>query len=128
MEPNLTMQTSAVLLAISAVGGIVMAAIRFSGKPHPPIWLAMLHGFLSAAAVTLLLYAALTIGLPTLALTALVLFLLAAAGGVTMNLQYHWKALPLPKWLVLVHAAVAVVGFLCLLGAVWPTLGQQPPG
>ena len=97
MEPNLILQTCVALLAISAVGGIVMATIRFSGKPHPPIWLAMLHGFLSASALTLLIYAALTVGLPTLALAATVLFVLAALGGVTMNLNYHWKALPLPK-------------------------------
>ena len=58
MEPMLVMQTAAVLLAISAAGGVVMALIRFGGKPHPPIALAMLHGFLSAAAATLLLYAA----------------------------------------------------------------------
>ena len=51
MEPNLSMQTAAGLLAVSAVGGVVMAGIRFSGKPHPPIALAMLHGFLSAAAL-----------------------------------------------------------------------------
>ena len=41
MEPNLIMQTAVVLFAISAVGGITMAAIRFSGKPHPPTALAM---------------------------------------------------------------------------------------
>jgi hypothetical protein len=124
MEPNLILQTCVALLAVSAVGGIVMATIRFSGKPHPPIWLAMLHGFLSASALTLLIYAALTVGLPTLALAATVLFALAAIGGVTMNLNYHWKALPLPKWLVLVHASIAVVGFICLLVAAWPTYGQ----
>jgi hypothetical protein len=124
MEPNLILQTCVVLLAISAVGGIVMATIRFSGKPHPPIWLAMLHGFLSASALTLLIYAALTVGLPTLAVTATVLFVLAAIGGIAMNLNYHWKALPLPKWLVLVHASIAVVGFICLLLATWPTYGQ----
>ena len=124
MEPNLILQTCVALLAISAVGGIVMATIRFSGKPHPPAWLAMLHGFLSASALTLLIYAALTVGLPTLALTAIVLFIVAALGGITMNLNYHWKALPLPKWLVLVHAGIAVVGFICLLLATWPTYGQ----
>jgi hypothetical protein len=124
MEPNLILQTCVALLAISAVGGIVMATIRFSGKPHPPTWLAMLHGFLSAAALTLLIYAALTVGLPTLALTATVLFVLAALGGIVMNLNYHWNALPLPKWLVLVHAAIAVVGFICLLLAAWPTYTQ----
>jgi ABC-type antimicrobial peptide transport system permease subunit len=124
MEPNLTIQTAVVLFAISAVGGITMAAIRFSGKPYPPTWLAMLHGFLSAAALTLLIYAAFTVGLPTLALTATVLFVIAAIGGVTMNLNFHWKALPLPKWLVLVHAAIAVVGFVCLLCAAWATFSH----
>ena len=119
MEPILIMQTSAALLAVSAIGGATMAVIRFSGKPHPPTWLAMLHGFLSAAAVTLLLYASFTVGLPSLANLALVLFLAAAAGGVFMNLNFHWKMLPLPKWLVIVHAAIAVVGFLLLLTAVF---------
>ena len=119
MEPNLMMQTAAVLLAVSAVGGATMAGIRFSGKPQPPIWLAMLHGFLSAAALTLLIYAWATVGLPMLASAAVVLFVVAALGGVVMNLNYHWKLLPLPKWLVLVHATVAVIGFLLLLAAVF---------
>jgi uncharacterized membrane protein HdeD (DUF308 family) len=119
MEPNLIMQTSAVLLAIAAIGGATMAIIRFSGKAHPPTWLAMLHGFLAAAAVTLLLYACLTVGLPTLAKSALALFVIAAIGGAVLNLNYHWKQLPLPKGLVLAHGAIAVVGFLLLLGAIF---------
>ena len=121
MEPALILRTSTVLLAIAALGGLVMAGIRFAGKPHPPTSLAMLHGFLAAAAVTLLLYAAATIGLPSMALTALVLFLIAAVGGAILNLNYHWKMLPLPKWLVVVHAVVAVLGFLLLLAATWAT-------
>jgi hypothetical protein len=120
MEPNLVMETAVVIFAISAVGGIVMAGIRFGGKPHPPTWLAMLHGFLSAAALTLLIYAACTVGLPSLANVAIVLFVVAALGGVFMNLNFHWKMLPLPKWLVVVHALIAVAGFLCLLVAAWP--------
>ena len=119
MEPVLMMQTATGLLAVSAAGGLIMAAIRFSGKPHPPIWLAMLHGFLSAAALTLLIYAWLTIGLPAMAQLALVLFLVAAAGGAFMNLNFHWKLLPLPKWLVLVHAGIAICGFLLLVVATW---------
>ena len=125
MEPNRIMQTALVLFAIAAVGGIVMATIRFSGKPHPPTWLAMLHGFLAGAGLTLLIYAACTVGLPSLALTATVLFIVAALGGAVMNLNYHWKMLPLPKGFVLVHAAIAVAGFLCLLIAVWPTFSQN---
>jgi hypothetical protein len=112
------MMTAASLFAISALGGLVMAGIRFSG-PNPPTWLAMLHGFLSAAALTLLIYAACTVGLPSLANLTVVLFVIAAIGGAVMNLNYQWKLLPLPKWLVVVHALLAVTGFVLLLAALW---------
>jgi len=117
MEPNLILRTCAILLAIAAIGGATMAVMRFGGQPRPPAWLAMLHGFLAAAAVTLLLYASATVGLSLVANAALALFLVAAAGGAYMNLEYHWKMLPLPKWLVLVHAAIAVAAYLLLLAA-----------
>ena len=119
MEPALMMQTATGLLAVSAAGGLVMAAIRFSGKPVPPTWLAMLHGFLSSAALTLLIYACFTVGLPGMAQSALLLFLAAAAGGAFMNLNFHWRMMPLPKWLVLVHAGIAICGFLLLIVATW---------
>jgi uncharacterized membrane protein HdeD (DUF308 family) len=119
MEPTVMLQTSTVLFAIAALGGVVMALIRFSGKPHPPSWLAMLHGFLAAAALTLLVYAAVTTRLPGLAMLALILFLIAAVGGVLLNLRFHLNGVPLPKWLVLVHGALAVIGFVCLLKAAW---------
>jgi hypothetical protein len=121
VEPASILWTSTVLLAIAAAGGLVMAGIRFAGNRQPPAALAMLHGFLAAAAVTLLLYAAATVGLPGMALAALVLFLVAAGGGVILNLNYHWKQLPLPKWLVIVHAIAAVVGFVLLLVVTWGT-------
>ena len=119
MEPIVMMQTATGLLAVSAMGGVTMAIIRFSGKPHPPTWLAMLHGFLSAAALTLLIYAYFTVGLPGMAQVALALFLFAAAGGAFINLNFHWKMLPLPKSLVLVHGGLAVCGFLLLAVATW---------
>ena len=100
MEPASILLTSTVLLAVAAAGGLVMAGIRFVGDRSPPAALAMLHGFLAAAAVTLLLYAAVTVGLPKMALVALALFVAAAGGGAILNLNYHWKQLPLPKWLV----------------------------
>lgn len=84
MEPALMMKTATCLLAITALGGLVMAGVRLSGKPQPPAWLAMLHGFLAGAAATLLLYAYFTVGLPALATWPLLLFLIAAAGGVFM--------------------------------------------
>ena len=119
MEPASILLTSTVLLAIAAAGGLVMAGIRFVGDRSPPPALAMVHGFLAGAAITLLLYAAATVGLPGMALVALALFLGAAGGGAILNLNYHWKQLPLPKWLVVVHASAAVVGFALLVAATW---------
>ena len=112
MEPAQILLTSSVLLAVAAAGGLVIAGIRFVGDRSPPPALAMLHEFLAAAAVTLLAYAAATVGLPKLALLALALFLVAAGGGAILNLNYHWKQLPLPKWLVVVHAGAAVLAAL----------------
>ncbi len=117
MEPNLVLRTCAVLLALAAAGGATMAVMRFGGKPRPPAWLAMLHGFVAAAAVTLLLYASATVGLSVVANAALGLLLVAAAGGAYMNLEFHSKLLPLPKWLVLVHGTMAVAAYLLLLAA-----------
>ena len=119
MEPTLMMQTASVLLTLTALGGLIMAAIRFRGKPHPPTWLAMLHGFLSSAALTLLTYAYFTVGLPGMGQVALALFLFAAAIGTYININYHWEMLPLPKGLVLAHAAIAGSGFVLLLFSTW---------
>ncbi|MCX7513303.1 hypothetical protein [Frateuria sp. STR12] len=77
------------------------------------------HGFIAGAAVTLLVYDYFTVGLPGLAQLGLLLFLLAAAGGIVMNLGYHWNRLALPKWMVVGHALIAVAGFVLLLIAAW---------
>lgn len=114
MEPHQILLTSTVLIAITALGGIIMALIRFSGKPTPPSWLAMLHGLLAAAGLTLLAYACATMAVPGTAWWALLLFLAAAVGGVVLNLHFHLREVALPIWLVLVHALVAVVAFVCL--------------
>ena len=119
MEPSLMLRTSAVLFAVTAVGGLAMAVIRFGGKPNPPSWLAMVHGLLAAAGLTLLAYPYFTATVPAFAALALLLFVVAAAGGVVLNLGYHLKALPLPIWLVVVHAAIAVVAFILLALAAW---------
>jgi len=81
MEAIGMIQAAAGLFAVAAVGGIVMAAIRIAAKRNPPHWLAMGHGFLAGAGLTLLIYAALTVGLPQRAMAALALFVVAAAGG-----------------------------------------------
>lgn len=118
MEPALMMKTSLALLSVTALGGVLMAFIRLGRNANPPSWLAMLHGLLAASALTLLLYAYFTAGLPALAGWALLLFLAAAAGGAALNLGYHAKAMPLPKGVLLAHGGVAVAGYALLLIAV----------
>jgi hypothetical protein len=128
MDPLLLLKTSTVLLALGALVGVGMAWMRFAGRPYPPPSLSMLHGLLVAAALTLLVYGAATVGLPPLALGALALFLVAAGGGAALNLGYHWKQQALPRWLVSVHAVAAVVGFALLVLATWPQLGGSQLG
>ncbi|MBT2305158.1 hypothetical protein J7E70_32650 [Variovorax paradoxus] len=119
MEPSLILRTSTLLLVFTALTGVVMAGIRFFGKGdrRPPTSLAMLHGFLAAASLTLLLYAAATIAVPRMTLAAIVLLVLALAGGVILNLNYHLKGLLLPKGLIVVHAIAALAGFLLIFAA-----------
>ena len=105
------LQTASVLLAITAVGGLVMAGMRFAGTERPPSWLAMLHGLLAGSGLTLLLYAGFTVGIPNAAWFGTGLLVLAALGGVFMNLAYHDKRLPLPKGIIIGHAVLAVIGF-----------------
>lgn len=119
MDVQTMLRTAVVLLALTAVGGLMLAGIRFSGRPHPPTWFAMLHGLLAGSGLTLLLYAGFAAGMPGGAWGGLALLVLAALGGIVLNLRYHWKNLPLPIPLVLGHAALAAVGLVVVAIAVW---------
>jgi hypothetical protein len=119
MDAGTLLRTAVVLLAITGAGGLLMAGMRFKGRPHPPDWLAMLHGLLAGAGLTLVLYAAFTAGLPAGAWLGLVLMVAAAVGGLVLNLGYHTKRQALPVWLVLVHAAAAAVGLAVFAIAAW---------
>ena len=115
MEPALVLKTSAVLLGLAALGGMALAGIRLTGAPYPPAALAMGHGLLAGAALTLLLYAAVTIGIPPLALVALAVLATAAALGVWLNLGFHARLRPIPIPPMVIHALLAVLGFAALL-------------
>jgi len=114
------MLPATILFALAALGGLTMAVIRLRGAPRPPTWLAMLHGLLAASGLVLLIYVALTTGVPRMAQIAIVLFVLAALGGAYLNLGFHAKSLPLPIPIMLVHAGVAVAGFVLLVLAQLP--------
>ena len=119
MDAQTMLRTAIVLLAITALGGLLMAGMRFSGRPHPPSWLAMVHGLLAGSGLTLILYAGLTSGMPGGGWGGLVLLLLAVVGGLVLNLRYHWLNRELPMGLMLGHAGLAVLGFVVLAISVW---------
>jgi hypothetical protein len=108
------------LFAIAALGGIIMAVIRFTGKPVPPLGLALLHGVLAVVAVILLIVALTHAAAGSAsAIVALVLFLVAALGGLVLFAQHLRTKGPISIPVMVIHAVVAVAAFLTLLiGAV----------
>ena len=115
MDALTMMITATVLLAIAALGGLLMAVLRFKGADRPPSTIAMLHGLLAGSALTLLLYVAAAVGTSKVALFAILVLVVVAIVGVSLNLMYHSKLLPLPKQTVVIHGVAAVVGFVLLL-------------
>jgi len=111
------MTTALVLFGVAALGGVVMLTLIFRGAPRPPLALALLHGALAAAGLVALILVVVEPGAPSMAKTALVLFLVAALGGFYLIAQ-HLQTKPLPVRVVLVHATLAVVAFLILLATV----------
>jgi hypothetical protein len=109
------MQTAAILLAVAALGGLTMAVIRLRGTPQPPTWLALVHGAVAATGLGMLIYQAVTTGVPQLAQYAIGVFVLAALGGSVLFFGFHLakKALPIP--FVIGHGLIAVTGFVMLL-------------
>jgi uncharacterized membrane protein AbrB (regulator of aidB expression) len=120
MNAQTLLQTVIALFALSAVGGLTMLAIRLGKGHNPPAWLAMGHGFLAAAGLTLLVFGVLTKQLPALANLATLLLVGAALGGVVLNLGFDQKGKLLPQGLMWGHALLAVSGVVLLLLAAFP--------
>ncbi len=115
MDANAMIDAAALLLGIGALGGLVMLVPLFGQKRNPPVWLAMVHGFAGAAGLTLLGYAWWAAGIPTLAQAATALLVVAAVGGIVINLRDHWNRAPLSRTWVIGHLVLAVTGYALLL-------------
>jgi hypothetical protein len=105
-----------VVFAVGALGGVLLATYVLRGRLAP--WaLSLLHAALGAIGLLLLIYAALTTGISHVALAALVILAIAALGGFYLA-SIHLRGTVAPQPIVFIHAGVAVVGFLALLGVV----------
>jgi hypothetical protein len=109
------MLTYAVLVfAVAALGGLVLASSVLRGKFAP--WsVSLLHAGLGAAGLILVLLAILqgTAGAITIAFVILVI---AALGGFYLA-SIHLRTKIPPQGAVVIHAALAVTGFLILAGS-----------
>lgn len=106
-----------VVFAIGALGGLMLATYVLRGRLAP--WLlSLLHAGLGAIGLLLVIYAALTTGISQAALAALVILAVAALGGFYLA-SIHLRGKVAEKSIVFIHAGVAVIGFLTLLGVVF---------
>jgi hypothetical protein len=106
------------LFAVAAVIGLYMAVQHFRGRTPPPAGLAILHGLLAVSGVVVLLLGVLETGFGTPHTWALVLFGVAALGGLYL-VSHHMRQKPLPNGVIIIHALVAVIAFLVLATAVY---------
>jgi hypothetical protein len=106
-----------VVFAIGALGGLMLATYVLRGRLAP--WLlSLLHAGLGAIGLLIVIYAALTTGISQAALAALVILAVAALGGFYLA-SIHLRGKVAEKSIVFIHAGVAVIGFLTLLGVVF---------
>jgi FtsH-binding integral membrane protein len=104
------------VFAIGAVGGLILANSVLRGRLAS--WaLSLLHMALGATGLVLTAIVVLghTNGLASIVPIALLILVVAALGGFYLA-SFHARKVSPPKAIVLIHAGVAVVGFLLLLG------------
>lgn len=105
-----------VLFAITAVGGLVLASKVLQGNLAPWV-LSLIHALLGAAGLVILGMAALDASSPDQVKIALGLLVVAALGGFFLASE-HLRQKVAAKSVVIIHAAVAVVGVLTLVSVI----------
>lgn len=104
------------IFAVAAVGGLILASSVLRGRLAP--WaLSLLHAALGATGLVLTALVLFGQGedVPPNTGLALLLLVIAAFGGFFLA-SYHLRKVPGPRAVVLIHAGVAVVGFVLLAG------------
>lgn len=103
--------TAITLFALAAILGMLLISFVLKEKETPTA-VVFTHGPLAVVALILLIVYAFREGPnPT---ESIILFAIAAAGGIVMVTRDITRK-PIPKWLAVVHAIVAIAGFVMLL-------------
>ncbi len=110
------LEYAVIAFAAAALAGLLLASSVLRGKLAP--WpLSLLHAALGATGLVLLVIAAMD-GAGSRITTALVILVVAALGGFYLA-SLHLKEQLAPNGVVLVHAGVAVLGFVLLCVTVY---------
>jgi hypothetical protein len=110
------LKIAVLVFAAGALGGLILATSVLRGRLAS--WaLSLLHAALGATGLVLTALVVLgrSAGVATIVSTALIILVIAALGGFYLA-SYHARKVSPPKPVVVVHAGVAVVGFLLLAG------------
>lgn len=102
-----------ILFAVAALGGLVLAVRNWTGGKLP-LPLALVHGGAAAVALVLLIVGVVSAGTTYAFVLPLVLFVVAALAGFYLFMN-HLRGNRLPSAGVIIHALVAVAGFILLL-------------
>jgi hypothetical protein len=102
-----------VIFAVAAVGGLILASSVLRNQLAP--WaLSIVHALLGAAGLIVLIVMLLQGSTGGRLSAALALLVIAALGGFFLA-SFHLRKKIAPKAVVIVHASIAVIGFLTLL-------------
>jgi len=100
------------LFVLAAVFGLILLTAILKDKPTPkPV--VFIHGGVAVVALSLVIFYTFQNNW-TGPITSIVIFILAALGGLTMFTMDMSKK-PVPKWIAIIHPLVAVTGLVTLI-------------
>jgi len=105
--------TAIILFIIAAMFGLIVvtAVLRNQPTPKPVVFI---HGLIAATALVIVIYYYYQGHANTLLLTSLVIFVLAALGGLTM-FTIDMSKKPIPKALAIIHPLAAATALVLLI-------------
>lgn len=102
-----------ILFIIAAVFGLIILTSILKDRPTPkPI--VFIHGPVAAVALILVIIYAIMQGASPLLITSIVLFIIAALGGLTL-FTIDMSKRPIPKLLATLHPVIAAAGLIVLI-------------
>ena len=102
-----------ILFIIAAIFGLVILTAILKNQPTPKPFV-FLHGPLALIALILIIVYAVAQGASALLVTSIVLFILAALGGLTL-FTIDMTNRPIPKMIAMLHPLIAAAGLIVLI-------------